>query len=115
LLDQVLLSEFDIHPALTRGCEVSILCVIATPVAVSSTSDAISWVLTYNGDDDRVLDRTEIGGNAARSALDFKQQVAYVWAAWSHSSTAQVPEPDSLALVSFGLLALARRRRAALD
>ena len=112
LLDQVLLGAFDTRPTLTNGCEFSILCVIVTPISVSTTSDAIGWALANNGDDDRVLDKTESGGNAARSALDFKQQAAYVWAVWSPSATAHVPEPASLGLVLLGLWVLARHRAA---
>lgn len=108
LLDQVLLGTFDSTPSLTSGCEFSILCIFATPTGLSLSSDAMGWALAWNGDDSRIFDKVEQGGNAARSALDFTNEIAYVWAVWSPSAPASVPEPASLGLVLLGLLALAR-------
>lgn len=107
LLDQVLIGEFDTAPSRTFGCTFSILCAVATPLSVSITSDAMGWALAFNGDDSRLFDHVEAGGNAARSQLDFTKETAYVWAVWSASADRQVPEPGGAALVLIGLLALA--------
>lgn len=106
LLDQVFIGEFDSAPNRTYGCSFLILCVVASPTYASTASDDLAWVLASNGDDDRVFDRVEIGGNAARSQLDFTREIAYVWGVWSASAVQQVPEPASMALVLAGLLAL---------
>lgn len=106
LLDQVLQGELDRVPTRTRGCEFSISCWIVTPEAVSLVSDNILWFEARNGDEIRVFDSVQSVGNAARSALDFSRETAYVWAVWSPSSVSNVPEPGSMALVLMGILTL---------
>lgn len=106
LFDQVLTGIYDSDPTRTVGCSFALLCAVTTPYDSSVNNDSLLWVLAFNGEDIRVADAIESSGNASRSQLNFTNEIGYVWAVWSPTDRATVPEPASLGLVLGGLAVL---------
>lgn len=118
LLDQVfidgVLGQFDTNPALTRGCSAPLSCHVLIPIEFSPLNtnvvDAQVSINVGSGFDD-----ANATFNLYRPNFDTSPSLGQVFARFTLSSVAAVPEPNTWAMMLMGFsamgVALRRRRR----